>query len=146
LRRDRTHRLARFLLESLDPPGARIMSIYIDPEPQCRRRSMMKDRLHRLLAVNAMAGAVLGLIIVVTLLVLDTAGLRRLISGDPAGYVALAMLCAGFIVTGASVLMGSAVMLNGGRDDDNDHSGPGGGGRSPVLVPVRVYSKAVHRR
>jgi hypothetical protein len=107
---------------------------------------MIKDRLHNLLAVNAVAGAILGLIVVVALLILDTAGLRRLISGDPAGYVALGMLCVGFIVTGASVLMASAVMLHGGRDDDNDRSGPGGGGRSPVLVPVRVQRKAVHRR
>ncbi len=87
------------------------------------------DRLFRLLAVNALGGAALGVTVVAAILMLDIAGLRRLIAGDPEGFVALAMLVVGFVVTCASVMMGSAVMQS------SRESGSSGGG-SPQPVPA----------
>jgi hypothetical protein len=82
-----------------------------------------KDRLFRLLAVNGILGAFLGAVFVAGLIALDTAGLRRLILGDPQGLVALALLLAGFVVTCASVMMGSAVMRAFSTKDDRPPRG-----------------------
>jgi succinate dehydrogenase hydrophobic anchor subunit len=68
-------------------------------------------KLLRFLAVNAVMGVALGLILLGMLLVTDTANLRTLIwtSSNPA--VALLLLAMGLCVTFGSVFIGSAVML-----------------------------------
>jgi hypothetical protein len=92
-----------------------------------------KDRMLRLLAINALTGAALGVGVVAAILAFDIAQLRRLIATDPAGIVALAMLTVGFVVTCASVMMGSAVMLTAHQERE----GPGGGKLQPAPAIVR---------
>jgi hypothetical protein len=100
---------------------------------------MSLDPLHRLLAINALAGAVIGLIAVVGLFVLDVGKLQSLAMRDSAGFIALAALGVGFIVTFASVLMGTAIMSMKRRDDDDDHHG--GHGAHLQLRPIQVRAR-----
>jgi hypothetical protein len=102
------------------------------------------DKLHRTLAINALSGSLLGLIVVALLLALDVGGLRRLAFNDEAGFISLILLGGGFVITCASLMMGSAIMMaERSRDDDDDHSGGGGGRFEPVVV--RVVSPRVRR-
>src|SRR5689334_24485261 len=81
--------------------------------------------LLRLLAINCAAGIVVALLAVGGLLALN-AQLRGLILGDQSPAVALALLGGGFIVTFASVAMGTAIMRLGGEDGAPPRSGGGG--------------------
>ena len=65
----------------------------------------------RLLAINALSGAALAGLIVTTLVVFDVGRLGTLLAGDHNPAVALAILFGSFVVTCASVMMGSAVMM-----------------------------------
>jgi hypothetical protein len=94
-----------------------------------------KDRLLRLLSINALLGALLGFGFVAGLIILDTAGLRRMILADRDGIYAVALLAGGFIVTCSSVLMGSAVMRAGSRPDDGPRTA--GGASVPVALTAR---------
>jgi 2-methylaconitate cis-trans-isomerase PrpF len=98
---------------------------------------MIRDRLHRVLAVNAGLGVVTALVIVGAILALDTGGLRTLMLGDPGGAVALALLAGGFIITCASVMMGSAIMIQARASTPRD-SGPRGGHGALIPIPVRA--------
>jgi hypothetical protein len=93
------------------------------------------NRLFRLLAINAITGALLGVGFVICLMIFDTAGLRRLIAGDADGGVALALLTLGFVVMCSSVMMGSAIMQN---HSDDGTSRDGGGPASPALAAVLI--------
>lgn len=100
---------------------------------------MPRDPLHRLLVVNLLSGAAIGVIFVIGLLWSDVYGLRTLISRDPEGLVALCALLAGCIITASSVVAGSAIMMNRkSRDDDDDR---GGGPGIHELVPIKVRSR-----
>jgi hypothetical protein len=93
--------------------------------------------LLRLLAINCVAGIVVAMIALGGLLAI-TPQLRMLIFSDHSPAVPLALLGVGFIVTFASVVMGTAIMRIG-RDLDR----PGGGGRrkqpaASPLEPVRI--------
>jgi len=68
--------------------------------------------LLRLLAINCAAGIAVALIGLAGLLVLN-AQLRELIVSDHAPAVPLLLLGGGFVVTFASVVMGSAIMRLG---------------------------------
>jgi hypothetical protein len=95
-----------------------------------------RDPLHRLLVVNLLSGALIGLMFVVGLLWLDAYGLRTLMLRDSEGLVALLALCGGSVITSASVVAGSAIMMNRkSRDDDDDR---GGGPGVHELTPARV--------
>jgi hypothetical protein len=98
------------------------------------------NRLFRVLAINGLLGALLGVAFVAGLIALDTAGLRRLILGDPEGHFALLLLTLGFVVTCSSVMMGSAIMQHRVTDDDR----PMGGG-PPKPVPVRLDARRKQR-
>ncbi len=99
---------------------------------------MTRDPLNRLLLINLLSGALIGLIFVGGLLAVDAYGLRGLMMRDADGLLAFVLLCGGFIVTAASVVAGSAVMMHkgGAGDDDDDHHG-GGRRLEPVKVRVR---------
>jgi hypothetical protein len=68
--------------------------------------------LLRLLAINCAAGIAIAVLALAGLLVLNEQ-LRNLIFSDHSPAVALALLGGGFIVTFASVVMGSAIMWLG---------------------------------
>ncbi len=100
---------------------------------------MPADKLHRTLLINALSGALLGLIVVSLLLLFDIAGLRRLAIQDDAGLVPVLLLCGGFVITCSSLLMGTAIMTMH-RDDRDDDDHRGGGGRLE-LARVRVRAR-----
>ena len=104
------------------------------PDPQTPRPVRLE--LFRLLAVNALAGAVAAVVVVVGLLWLDVGNLGSLIASSDQPALPVALMTFGFVVTLASAAMGTAVMRIG-RDDED---GPLGGRR----VPVRVRGN--HRR
>jgi hypothetical protein len=79
---------------------------------------MPRDPLLRILAINALSGLALGLLVTAALLALDTAKLRTLILADADALAPLALLAGGFVVTCASVMMGSAIMLMPGDGGD----------------------------
>ncbi|MCX7324412.1 MAG: hypothetical protein NTZ14_08260, partial [Hyphomicrobiales bacterium] len=102
-------------------------------------QGMPRDPLHRLLIVNLLSGAAIGVLFVIGLLSTDAYGLRTLISRDPDGLVALIALLSGCIITASSAVAGSAIMLNRkSRDDDDDR---GGGPGIEDLVPIKVRSR-----
>jgi hypothetical protein len=102
------------------------------PGPKSRRPT----ELFRLLAVNALAGTVAAVVVVVGLLWLDVGRLGSLVAASDQPALPVALMTVGFVVTLASAAMGTAIMRIG-RDDAD---GPVHGRR----VPVRVRSN--HRR
>lgn len=100
-----------------------------------------RDPFHRLLAINGLSGAALGVAFALGIYWLDIGGIQRLISNDSGGLIAVVLMTAGFVITCASLAMGSAIMLMP-RDDRDDP--PRGGLRQesqPLvaqLAPVRV--------
>lgn len=85
--------------------------------------------LFRLLLINGIAGAVLGILFVAGVLALDVAGIRTLLVATGAWSVALPLLTIGSITTFASVAMGGAIML---MPKDKDHDPPRGGRRGRI--------------
>ncbi len=99
---------------------------------------MPRDPLHRLLVVNLISGASIGVIFVSGLLWVDAFGLRAMLTHDVEGLVALAILCGGFVLLIASVVAGTAVMMDHNPgDDDDDRGGPG----IRELIPIRVKAR-----
>ncbi len=99
---------------------------------------MSHEPLRKLLLVNMLGGAAIGILFVIGLLWVNAYGLRDLMLRDADGLLAFLMLCGGFVVTAASVVAGSAIMLNrGNSDDDDDRGGPG----IRELVPIRVRAR-----
>lgn len=95
----------------------------------------------KMLLVNAVAGAGLGLAFVAILLGLDVAKLRTLLFADANGFVALLLLAAGFVVTFSSVMMATAIMLHFRGDD----AGNGGGNTRPSLIPATIPARRDRR-
>jgi hypothetical protein len=103
---------------------------------------MPSDKVHRILLINALSGAVLGLLVTALIIALDVGGLRGLVLRDQGGLVPVLLLAGGFIVTCSSLLMGSAIMTMRGDDrDDDDRSGGGGGRHEWQPAPVRVRAR-----
>jgi len=88
--------------------------------------------LFRLLAINLAAGIALAALLVGGLLALDPFNLRDLILADRAPGTALGLLLFGFIVTFGSTAMGTAIMMAGAPQVEDE--GPRG---PPRLVPQR---------
>ncbi len=103
--------------------------------------------LVRAVLVQAALGAGLGLAFAISLLALDINGLGGLIRGSDTGLLAFILLAAGFMVTGGSVVAGTAIMMM--RNDDEDGDG-GHFSRDRALVPIPVRagrrSSPVQRR
>ena len=108
--------------------------------------------LLRLLAINCAIGIAVALVALGGMLMLN-AQLRGLILGDQSPAVALALLGGGFVVTFASVAMGTAIMRLGREESAPPPSGGGGVGRGlptpsmraiPAHVPARHHELGLH--
>ncbi|MBX9757658.1 MAG: hypothetical protein K2Y29_02700 [Beijerinckiaceae bacterium] len=100
-----------------------------------------RDPLVRMLVINWIMGACMGVAFAAVLLAADVAGMRSLIMGTDLAIPALALLFGGFAITFGGVIAATAVMLMNDKDDDRD----GGHGFQlrpiPVRVPVRVRAR-----
>ncbi|WP_181702574.1 hypothetical protein [Chthonobacter albigriseus] len=94
----------------------------------------MRQPLLRLLALNGLAGATAGVVVVTGLLGFDVGGIGRLVAASDNPALPIGMMTFGFIITLASVAMGTAIMRIGSDDDDQ----PAGGRGVPIPIPVRV--------
>jgi hypothetical protein len=113
-------------------------ALYV-PETSPEAFDLSRDPLHRLLVVNLLSGALIGVLFVAGLLWTDAYGLRSLMLRDSEGIVALLALTVGSVITSASVVAGSAIMMNRKSDDDDDHRGGPG---IHELVPVKSRARS----
>lgn len=97
-----------------------------------------RDPLVRMLIVNWIMGACMGVAFAAVLLAADIAGMRSLIMGTDLAVPALALLFGGFAITFGGVIAATAVMLM--RDDDDSDGGHGFHLR-PALAHVRVRAR-----
>ena len=97
-----------------------------------------RDPLVRMLIVNWIMGACMGVAFAAVLLAADIAGMRSLIMGTDLAVPALALLFGGFAITFGGVIAATAIMLM--RDDDDSDGGHGFHLR-PALAPVRVRAR-----
>ena len=95
---------------------------------------------HRVMLMNALGGAGLGLLFMLGLLVIDASGLRDLIWRDADGVSNFLILCAGFALTSASLVAGSAMLLHASNSHDDDDDNRGGPDRGE-LIPIRVKAR-----
>jgi len=85
-----------------------------------------RDGLFRLVVVNLLAGAILGMAFAALLIAFDVQGLRSLLVKTDAVVPALLLLFGGFAVTFGSAVCGSAIMTLGGYGlDDGPSAEPG---------------------
>ncbi|WP_210272584.1 hypothetical protein [Chthonobacter rhizosphaerae] len=98
---------------------------------------MHRHRLLRLLAVNGLAGSLAGLVVVGGLLALNVGGLGSLVAAADNPVLPVVLMTVGFVVTLASVAMGSAVMRIGSDEDERFE------GR---LIPIRIEAEDRRRR
>jgi len=108
------------------------MALALRPPPPGR------DPLVRMMVVNWIVGACMGVAFALVLLAGDVGGMRSLIMGADMAAPALALLFGGFAVTFGAVIAATAIMLLPGEDDDRD----GGHGMrlrpEPTLQPIPV--------
>jgi hypothetical protein len=90
--------------------------------------------LFRLLAINALSGVGLAALVVTAVIVLDVSHIGTMLMKDHSPVVALVILLGSFIVTCASVMMGTAIMMLA-RDHDNQDKGLR---QHAELVPVPI--------
>ncbi len=98
-----------------------------------------RDPLVRIIIVNWIVGACLGVAFAAVILAADVGGMHSLMLGHNISVPALALLFGGFAITFGGVVAATAIMLIR-EDDDND------GGRSSRLQPVPVRASARERR
>jgi hypothetical protein len=67
----------------------------------------------RYIVLPALAGSLAGLVGVAGLLALNVGSLRTLILASPQGWIAVALLCMGFVVTFGSAAIGATIMALG---------------------------------
>jgi hypothetical protein len=109
-------------------------------EPRATIRTLLRQPLLRLLAINLGAGILVATVLLGGLLAINPLHLRELIFADDSPGTALGLLLFGFVVTFGSAAMGTAIMAMG-----QDRSGAGDGGRGHRIavglklapVPVR---------
>ncbi|MGE3245931.1 MAG: hypothetical protein AB7F96_12780 [Beijerinckiaceae bacterium] len=107
--------------------------IFQQHEQRRKRRNM---RVVRLIIVNWIAGALLGLVLAGLVVWFDIAGVGRLILKSDPMWPALALLCGGFMITFSSQVAGTAIMLIPREETPPDD--PPGGKREPVPALVRA--------
>lgn len=93
-----------------------------------------RDPLFTLLAINGVAGALFGILFVAGAIWLDIGHLRRLVSFNTDGLIAVGLLTAGSIITFGSVVMGGAIMMLGRKE--RDHEDDRGHGVAAPAVPA----------
>lgn len=98
--------------------------------------------LLRFLLSHCLIGAGIGLGGAIAIVWFDVAGIGRLVStSSHQGWIAIALLCFGFMVTFGSLAMGSAIFMLGSNAADRDESGDGhrtGIARMPIRVPAVI--------
>ncbi|MBW7973455.1 hypothetical protein [Bradyrhizobium sp. BR 10289] len=92
--------------------------------------SLLRIPLLRLLAINLAIGACAAMLLVGGLLWLNPGHLRELIFADRSPGIPLLVLLASFVMTFGSAAMGSAIMAQGRKADDDRQ----GGGRTSQLT------------
>ncbi len=110
-----------------------------------RRRLLRSHPLLGILALNLVAGLLIGAIAVGGLLLLDTHGLRSLILRDASPAAALLLLSFGFAITFGSALMGCAIMKLPRETPEAPPSAGSGDGSRALPVPARGCSDMVGR-
>jgi hypothetical protein len=91
---------------------------------------VLRVPLFRLLAINLAFGACAATLLVGGLLLLNPGHLRELIFADRAPGIAIFLLLGSFLITFGSTAMGSAIMTQGRKEDDDK----GGGGRAHLAA------------
>jgi hypothetical protein len=112
-------------------------------------RTLLRQPLFRLLAINLAAGVLVAALLLGGLLWVNPLHLRELIFADDSPGTALGLLLFGFVITFGSAAMGTAIMAMG-----QDRSGGGDGGRRqltasalvPAPVPVRESTRQARTR
>ncbi|NBN62635.1 hypothetical protein GWI72_08430 [Microvirga tunisiensis] len=106
-------------------------------------RFLPQDPLFRLLTINGVLGCAIAMLVFAGLLLTNTAGLYDLIATADEPVVPLVLLAFGLVITLGSAVMGSAIMLVSGDDED-------GSGRrdraDAALVPIRVEARTARRQ
>ncbi|MBO6510505.1 MAG: hypothetical protein JJ979_18835 [Roseibium sp.] len=114
------------------------------------RLQLPKDPLLRLLAINALIGVGIASLVLIGIIWSNIGNLRTLVFASDNPLLPLVMLAVALVITLASVVMGSAIMLLG----EKRNSGGGGGHRAWIslfegkaLEPIPVEARArTHRR
>ncbi|WP_245470922.1 hypothetical protein [Bradyrhizobium guangzhouense] len=101
-----------------------------------RRFRLLRVPLFRLLAINLAIGACAAALLVGGLLWLNPGHLRELILADRAPGIGLVLLLASFVITFGSAAMGSAIMAQGRKQDEDG----GGGGRHIAIGDAVVVA------
>lgn len=100
-----------------------------------------EPRIFRLLAINGLAGGLLGIAFVLGILGLDIARIRTMVIASGEWAVPIGLLTMGSIVTFASVAMGGAIMLMPRGETDRGDRGRGrrvpASGLALARIPVR---------
>ncbi|MCZ8375752.1 MAG: hypothetical protein O9342_10275 [Beijerinckiaceae bacterium] len=97
--------------------------------------------LFRLLIINGLAGALLGVAFVLGILALDVAQIRTMLVASGEWLVPVGLLTMGSVVTFASVAMGGAIMLMPREDGDRPGHPLPPAQRSGHLAPVRIRAR-----
>lgn len=115
------------------------------------RLQLPKDPLLRLLAINALTGVGIASLVLIGIIWSNIGNLRTLVFASDNPLLPLVMLAVALVITLASVVMGSAIMLLG----EKRNSGGGSGHRSWISlfegkalepIPVEARARAHHRR
>ena len=102
--------------------------------------SLLRIPLFRLLAINLAIGACAATLLVGGLLWLNPSHLRELIFADRAPGVALLLLLASFLITFGSAAMGSAIMAQGRKENEDEHGGGHGSRLAVQELPQRTHT------
>lgn len=97
-------------------------------------------RVVRMIVLNWLGGAIIGIVTAAALLWLDIAGIGSLMARTSNGMAAIALLFGGFALTFASLVAGTAIMLMPKEDSPRDPPG-GHGAVSGELAPVRIVAR-----
>ena len=101
-----------------------------------------RDPIHRLLAINGLLGAAVGIGFAIGIYWLDVGHIQRLVANDSGGSVAMILMTAGFVVTCASLAMGSAIMMMPRDDDKDPPQGGAASGNATAGVSPRAGTSA----
>ena len=115
------------------------MALALRPPPPGR------DPLVRMMIVNWVVGACMGVAFALVLLVADVGGMRSLIMGADMAAPALALLFGGFAITFGAVIAATAIMLLPDDDDDRDGGRGARHDQALALIPVRVQARNPRR-
>lgn len=104
-----------------------------------QRKNKRLDPIHAMLLGNLVWGMALGFLFAAAIYGFDLGHIRTLAAKSPDGWLAVALLTAGSVITISSAVMGGAVMLIPRSDDETPKGGRGVLLRA--LVPVRVRAR-----